>query len=66
LSPIDWPIDIEIWDVVGQKVKVYNMAHLMDVAAFDLNDLAAGPYLMKVTTYRRNKTHQAVIRFVLQ
>ncbi|HEX2900098.1 MAG TPA: HYR domain-containing protein, partial [Bacteroidia bacterium] len=66
LSPIDWPIEIEIWDVVGQKVKVYNMAHLMDVAAFDLNDLAAGPYLMKITTFRRNKTHQAVIRFVLQ
>jgi uncharacterized protein YrzB (UPF0473 family) len=66
LSPIDWPIEIEIWDVIGQKVKVYNMAHLMDVAAFDLNDLAAGPYLMKITTFRRNQAHQAVIRFVIQ
>ncbi|MBL0019883.1 MAG: HYR domain-containing protein, partial [Bacteroidetes bacterium] len=66
LSPIDWPIEIEIWDVVGQKVKSYNMAHLMDVAAFDLNDLAAAPYLMKITTFRQNKTHQAVIRFVIQ
>ena len=48
-----------------KKVKKFDMAHLMDVMAFDLQDLAAGPYMMKIRTFRRNLTQQAVIRFVI-
>jgi hypothetical protein len=66
LSPIDWPLQVEIWDMFGHKVRSYDMAHLMDLASFDLSDLAAAPYTMKITTYRHNKTQQATIRFVLQ
>jgi hypothetical protein len=66
LSPIDWPMTVEIWDMFGKKLHVYEMAHLMDVASFDLSDIAAGPYLMKITSFQRNKTQQAVIRFVIE
>jgi hypothetical protein len=64
LDPIDWPLQVEVWDMFGQKVRTYDMAHLMDVVTFDLNDLAAAPYLIKITTFKHNKTEQAVIRFV--
>jgi hypothetical protein len=59
LNPIDWPIQVEVWDM-------FDMAHLMDVMVFDLSDIAAGPYLMKITTFRRNTTQQAVIRLVIE
>ncbi|HEX2900900.1 MAG TPA: T9SS type A sorting domain-containing protein, partial [Bacteroidia bacterium] len=64
LEAIDWPLEVEIWDMFGQKVRAFDMAHLMDVVSFDLSDLASAPYLMKITTFRRNTTQQAVIRFV--
>ncbi len=64
LNPIDWPMTVEVWDMFGQKVKSFEMAHLMDVVAFDLQDLSSAPYLLKITTYRRNTTEQAVFRFV--
>lgn len=64
LHPIDWPMTVEVWDMFGQKVKSYDMAHLMDVVAFDLQDLSSAPYLLKITTYHRNTSQQAVFRFV--
>jgi hypothetical protein len=45
-------------------VKAVKMAHLMDLAAFDVSDIASAPYLMKITTFRRNETQQVVLRFV--
>ena len=66
MSPIDWPLEIEVWDMFGQKLRSYNMAHLVDAASFDLSDMASGPYMMKITAHRHNKTQQSVIRFVLQ
>jgi HYR domain/Secretion system C-terminal sorting domain/SprB repeat len=65
LNPIDWPIEVEVWDMFGQRVKKFNMAHLMDVTVFDLSDLAAAPYMMKITTLQRNRTLQATFRVVI-
>jgi hypothetical protein len=64
LHPIDWPVEVEIWDMFGHRVKAVKMAHLMDLAAFDVSDIASAPYLMKITTFRRNETQQVVLRFV--
>ncbi|MBL0017562.1 MAG: HYR domain-containing protein [Bacteroidetes bacterium] len=66
INAIDWPVQVEIWDMFGQKVRVFDMAHLIDVVAFDLSDLASAPYLMKITAFRRNTTEQTVFRFVKQ
>jgi hypothetical protein len=66
LSPIDWPVAVEVWDMFGHKVKEFNMAHLMDVTAFDLTDLAAAPYMMKVTTFNRKSMQQATFRVVIE
>ncbi len=66
MSPIDWPMTVEIWDMFGKKVNAFEMAHLMDVASFDLSNIAAGTYLMKITSFRRNTTQQTVMRFVVE
>ncbi|MFN8396248.1 MAG: HYR domain-containing protein [Bacteroidia bacterium] len=66
LNPIDWPMEVDIWDMSGKKVASFQMAHLLDVMAFDLSHLSAGSYNMKIISFRRNKTQQAVLRFVME
>jgi hypothetical protein len=38
----------------------------MDVAGFDMGDLPAAPYILKVTVFEPRKTRQTVVRFVKQ
>jgi hypothetical protein len=42
------------------------MAHLMDVVALDVSDLAAAMYLMKITTIKGVKTESVVLRFMVE
>jgi hypothetical protein len=64
--PIDWPVEIEVWDMYGKQMRSFRMAHLTDRMAFDLQDLAAAPYLMRITTFRGKEVRQATIRFVIE
>jgi hypothetical protein len=63
-SPIDWPIQVEVWDLFGRKLRSFDMAHLMDVAVFDLSDLSAATYLLKVTSFQHRQAQQTVMKFV--
>jgi hypothetical protein len=63
---IDFPVRVEVWDMYGKMVRAFQMAHLMKEVGFELSDLAAGPYLMRITTIQQNKTRQTTIRFALE
>jgi hypothetical protein len=66
LKPIDWQVRVEAWDMAGRQVKSYDLKHLTDVAGFDMGDLPAAPYILKVTVLEPRKTRQTMVRFVKQ
>jgi hypothetical protein len=64
LKPIDWQVRVEAWDLAGRQVKSYDLKHLTDAPGFDMSDLPAAPYILKVTVFEPRKTRQTVVRFV--
>jgi hypothetical protein len=66
LTPIDYMVEIEVWDMLGHRVKAYRMAHLMDVAVLDMTDIANGMYMMKVTTTKGIIQKSAMLRFMVE
>ncbi|HHG83810.1 MAG TPA: T9SS type A sorting domain-containing protein [Bacteroidetes bacterium] len=63
LRPIDWYVTVRITNMFGQKLREFQMAHLISDAVFDLRDLASGVYLMEIET---EKGERSVIRFMIE
>ena len=66
MDAIQVPMTIEFWDMFGQKLRVIDQAYMNDALSFDISNLAAGPYLMKISVHHRNHLEQTVLRFARQ
>ncbi|MBK9452428.1 MAG: HYR domain-containing protein [Bacteroidetes bacterium] len=64
--PIETPVEVEVWDMFGRKVKVFNFSHLRTEAELDLTDIARATYTVKVKTTRRQPELQAIFKLVIQ
>jgi hypothetical protein len=64
--PIETAVEVEVWDMFGRKVKVFNFNHLRTEAELDLTDIARATYTVKVKTTRRQPELQAIFKLVIQ
>jgi hypothetical protein len=64
--PIETAVEVEVWDMFGRKVKVFNFSHLRTEAELDLTDIARATYTVKVKTTRRQPELQAIFKLVIQ
>ena len=64
--PIPGKMEIEVWDMYGQKVKVFKLSQLISDVDFDLTDIANGMYLMKISTKRGQQRSATMIRFMIE
>ena len=65
-NPIRGNVEVEVWDMFGQKVKVFSLSQLISDVDFDLTDIANGMYLMKVRTVRGMQQTSTMIRFMIE
>jgi hypothetical protein len=49
IGPIDYPVTVRVTDMLGQVVKEYTMAHLVDDEELDLTKVSAGVYQLELT-----------------
>ena len=66
LEPIMGPVEIEVWDMLGQQLRSYQFPHLLDAIEFDFQELAKGPYFMRIRNMRKPGDAPTTLKFVIQ